>query len=251
MKIRLVIVLCFLPLFICAQKKEADAEKLQSTLYYYSYIDGYVEFYKFNDKQFLQSFTTNGSIYLRKNSYLNLEFVLSNAWDDGAYNFTVGDMSVTYSYNKYSDKFLKTGFQGVTSSFKMILPTGKSEYLSGLDNWIIEPSVYYGWLLKDNRFFFTNKIRINTSVGSIGDAIVPDAYFRFEPRLGFENEDFWVDTTSDLRTSIESLKTTVFMSLSCGYKVNSKTGWMFSFKKNINDKRFYNTYLSIGFYTLL
>ncbi|MCG8581482.1 MAG: hypothetical protein MI866_16275 [Bacteroidales bacterium] len=252
---KLVLKLTFLMLIIShtalhAQQSE-KAERTQMPLLYYSYMDSFFEVYRYNSHQSQLSFTSNGTIKLSTSHYLNIEFILCNTLDNDHNSFTVGDLSLTYSRNFYSDHFLDNGFQGFNTAFKIILPTGKSKYLSGFDNWIIEPSIYYGWIFKNSHLFVTNKLRLFTSLGCIGEVKKIHSYIRYEPKFGYENNNFWLSFHPDLRVLINPLQRSLLLGLEAGLKLTSKTGIILNYKKNITDVRFYDRYFALGYYIIL
>ena len=235
---------------VWAQDDSDEVDVIQSTLFYYSFFDVNLDYYNFEGLEQL-ALSSNGAISLGATSFLNIELALFNNWQTNQTTFTPGDFSFTYTKNFYSPKFKESGFQGIAPALKLITPTGRAEFGSGFDNWILEPAVLYGWLLKDSRFFITNRARVNFSVGQINEAPVSDAYLRFEPRAGFENERLWASLTPDYRLIFDDTRSTLLLKYEGGFKLNEKMGFGFSLLQRLTGSDFNRYNLNFNYYQIL
>ena len=233
-----------------SQDKSDDVDVVQSTLFYYSFFDINTDYYVFEDLEQL-AVSTNGSISFWQNAFLNIELSLFNNWQNNKHTVTPGDFSFTYTQNFYSSKFKESGFQGLAPSLKLIAPTGRAEFGSGFDNWILEPAILYGWLLKDIRFFITSRMRANFSIGRINNASVSDAYVRFEPRAGFENERFWASLIPDYRLIFKDTRSTLLLKYEGGLKINDKSGIGLFFSHRVIGSDFTMSNLNFSYYRIL
>jgi len=225
-----------------------ERKPVRSTLVNFSHIEFNLDFYQFNTNQSLPSQTGNGTLKVNENNYLNLEYNISNAWLNNSNYIIPGDFNFSYIHNIYSKNYQKEGFQGGSIKIKMILPTGKSEYLSGLDNWIIEPQIYFGWKLKNNKIYFANRLRANFSIAHLPGIPKSAPFIRYEPILGYENDKFWLASTIDNRYIMDSRKYILFLELEMGLKFNQSNGIFSSATYRVFGELFYEFYLSFGYY---
>ncbi|MBB3699430.1 hypothetical protein KMW28_25100 [Flammeovirga yaeyamensis] len=233
-----------------AQNNRKDL-MLKSSLYDLSYIDFNIDVYQFDAEQYLVSQTGNTLLQLNQSSFLNLEYNISNAWDHGISTTTMGDFSVSYSKNHYSKNYQKAGFQGVATSVKMILPTGNLKYLSGFDNWIIEPSVYFGWKFKNKKNYFASKIRTNIPFAPLPEAPLSFSYGRYEAIIGYEDYNFWLATTLDNRITFDHYHYTLLCKLELGIKLDTTNGLFASTTNRLIGKFYYQNYINFGYYKCL
>ena len=228
--------------------EQNDVESVRSTLVNFSYTEFNLDFYKFNNTQYLLSQTGNGTLKLNENNFLNLEYNISNAWLNNSNYVVPGDFSFSYTYNYYGKNYLNKGFQGIATKMKIIIPTGKSEYLSGLGNWIVEPSIYFGWRLKNDKIYFAYKLRANFSIATLPNTLKSTPYARYESIIGYENDKFWVASTGDSRLTFDDGEYNLLLKLESGLKLNKSNGVFTSFTYSVIGVLFYEYYLNFGYY---
>jgi hypothetical protein len=136
-----------------AQEEDYDDEHIESSLSNFSSFYTNSEYYQFNDTEKAIYILVNGKIEFGNSDYLNIEVLGARYLKDGIYCYTPGDFSLTYTKNFYSEKYQNSGFQGVSPSVKIILPTGKTDYSGIFGHWILEPAIFYSWLLTNEKFF--------------------------------------------------------------------------------------------------
>ncbi|NME72092.1 hypothetical protein [Flammeovirga aprica] len=236
--------------FLSAQQ-ENGMTAVRSTLYNFSYIDFNMDFYKFASDQYLLSHTGNGTLQLSGQSFLNLEYNFSNSWQDNFSFMTMGDFSVTYTRNFYSKNYQKGGFQGVATSLKVILPTGKSKYLSGFDNWILEPSVYFGWKLHNHKNYIASKFRLNFPLATLPDAFPSIPFGRYEATFGYEDQNLWVASTIDNRLTLDHWEYNLLHKFELGVKLDKTNGVFGSTTNRIIGEGFYEYYINFGYYKVI
>ena len=127
----------------------------------------------------------NGNLEFGNSDYVNFELIGSRYDIDGNPGYTAGEFSISYTKNFYSEEFLDSGFQGVSPTIKLILPTGNADYAGLSGHWILEPSLYYSWLLTNEKFFISNRWRAFLPLIDVQNATEPPSFLRFEPRFGF------------------------------------------------------------------
>ena len=221
---------------------------VRSSLYNFSYTEFNLDFYKFNSTQYLLSQTGNGTLKVNEKNYINFEYIISNAWLNNSNYIVPGDFSFSYIHSFYAKNYLSSGFQGVSATIKMILPTGKLEYLSGLDNWIIEPSIYFGWKLRNDNIYFAHKLRAIFSISALPETPKIDPYGRYEAILGYENDKFWIASTSDSRLTLNDWDYVLLLKLEYGLKLNKSNGIFTSVTYRVFGELFYEYYLNFGYY---
>ena len=219
-----------------------------STLVDFSYVNFDLDFFKFSSDEYIISHLGNGTLKLDKNDYLSMEYTISHVWMNNSSYITPGDFSFFYKHNFYSKKYLNSGFQGVATKFKFVLPTGKSELLSGLDNWVFEPSLYYGWLLKNKRFFVTNHLRYHFSIGHLPNTTRSKPYIRYEASFGYESNKFWVAATVDNRMYMDSY--IILLKSKIGYKLHKKASLYTAYTAQVYGKQIYEYYFNMGYFVI-
>ena len=231
-----------------AQIKGFDDSHIESSLTNFSSFYTNLEYYKFNDNEKSFYLLTNGTIEFGNSNYLNIELLAARYMKDETVGYTLGDFNLTYTKNFYSEKFLNPGFQGVSPSVKLILPTGKAHYSGIFGYWILEPAIYYSWLLANEKFFFSNRWKLFLPLVNVQQAAEPPLFIRFEPCFGYENEKIWASLTLDNRIVLNQDKFVLFYRLDGGFKINEKSGLSAFYTKRIHNTVFFNIYMGIGYY---
>jgi len=249
-------VLFFLLLFFALSTIKLNAQDLidqqkksvRSSLYNFSYVDFNIDFYDLGKKRYLLSQTGNGVLKVNNNNYLNLEYNISNSWFNNTNYLTAGDFHFAYIHNFYTKNYLDKGFQGISTKIKVIIPTGKSEYSTGFDNWILEPLVYAGWKLKDKKTYFLYRVRLNFSISPLPGLESTSPYIRYEPIMGYENDKFWIASTGDNRLTLDNWEYTFLFKTEIGLKLSDFNGIFASINYRIIGDYYYKYYISCGYY---
>jgi len=223
-------------------------EAIRSTLFNYSYVEFNLEYYNFNSSEHLLSQTGTGLLKVNKNAYFAMQYDISTAWLNNSSYVSLGDLSFSFTRNFYSKKYHDPGFQGIATSLKLFVPTGTVEYLSGSENWKLEPSVYFGWIFKNRKNYFTNKLRVNFSMANSDNVPKSKTLVRYEATLGYENDKFWIASTADNRLFIDNSEYYLLGKIEFGYKFNASNGLFTSFISSIIGDYFYEYYFSLGYY---
>jgi len=244
----LILILLFNNTINAQDYEENDIESVRSTLIDFSHIEFNLEYYQFNTNQYLLAQTGNGTLKVNENNYLNIEYNISNAWLNNSNYIVPGDFSLSYIHNIYAKNYQKTGFQGVSIKLKMVLPTGKSEYLSGGDNWIFQPQIYFGWKLKNDKMYFANRFRTSFSIAHLPNIPTLSPYVRYEAILGYENNTFWLASTIDNRFRMDNQKYNLFLKLEMGVKFNRSNGIFSSITYRMVGELYFRHYLNLGYY---
>jgi len=233
---------------VYAQEEDYDDEHITSSLPNFSSFNINPEFYQFNSNESAYYLVSNGTFEFGNSDYLNIELVGAYYTRDGDQDFTLGDFSVTYAKNFYSKKHLSSGFQGITPSLKVIMPTGNPDFAGLFGYWIAEPSLYYSWLLKNEKLFFSNRWRAFLPAIEAKDAAEPPLFIRFEPRFGYENKKFWASVTLDNRYIINQEEFVLFYRLDGTYKLNESSGLTLFYTERIYNSVLFQHYTGLSFY---
>lgn len=233
---------------LCAQEEDYDEEHIESSLPNFSNFNINLEFYQFNGNEKALYLVANGIIEFGNSDYLEVELSSAYYTRNGDEQYTLGDFNFAYSKNFYSKSYLSSGFQGITPAVKVIIPTGNPDYSGLFGYWIAEPSLYYSWLLKNEKLFFSNRWRAFLPGIQAKDASKPPVLIRFEPRFGYENKHFWTSITLDNRYILNQGEYVLFFRLDGGYKLNKKSGLSFFYTERIYNNVLFKRYTGLSFY---
>lgn len=249
MRIYFLLLLFFAVSSTCVgQEGDYDDEHIESSLSNFSSFNINPEFYQFNGDERAIYLVANGKIEFGSSDYINVEFIGANYTKDGNRGYTFGDFSLAYTKNFYSSKFLNRGFQGISPTFKAIIPSGNPEYSAIFGYWIAEPSIYYSWLLNNEKFFISNRWRAFLPLIEAKESSEPPLFIRFEPRFGYENKKIWTSITLDNRLIINQEKFVLFYRLDGGYKINENSGISFFYTERIYNNVLFRRYAGLSYY---
>lgn len=246
--IGLMILVGFDSLYVKAQDNDYDEEHIASSLTNFSRFQSSIEFYDMNANENALYWVNNAKIEFGDRDYLNIELIGAYYQKDDAYLWTPGDFNVAYSRNYYSKNFSNSGWQGASTSLKLTIPTGNAELAGLFGHWILEPSVQYGWLLSDERFFIKNRWRVVVPIANAGNYNEPPGFVRFEPQFGYEDKNMWISATFDNRLVYNMDAFVMFVRVDTGFKINDRMGINAFYTKRIKSDVLFNTYTGVGLY---
>ena len=234
---------------ILAQKTDSDSIPRFTDVFIPSGILDYdAEFYYIDsDNYFLEHHFILQPV-ISDRDLINLEFGLVHSkTPDG--NFTVpADLSVSYQRNIKSSRYNESGFQGIGPRLKFIIPTGRGEYLSGLDSWTLEPALVTGFLLKDPRWFSTAEIRYNYSFASLPNTNKNPDFLRAEGFYGYEDSNWWFRLRVDYRLRTRLSEHNLFIGSDFSIKLNEDIGLKGQWKSRVAGSDFWKHFVSVGGY---
>ena len=234
-----------------SQEEDFDYEHIQSSLVNFSRISANLEYYEFNQLTEALYLVSNGTFELNDFSRVNIELIGTSYWNNGEQSYSLGDFSLTYARNFYSKMLFEEGFQGFTAALKSIFPTGDSENIGLFGHIILEPSLYYSWLLNNEKFFISNQWRMFLPLIDINNNDDPPLFLRFEPRFGYEDDNFWTSLTLDNRIVFNRDSYVLFSRLDFGIKVTEKLGFNAFYTHRLIGNVLFEIYTGIGFYTII
>lgn len=228
-----------------------DNGHIESSLPNFSEFSISTEYYEFRSQETAIYLVSNGRIEFGNSDYLNLEISGARYDLNGSISYGLGDFNISYTKNLYSGKFHSKGFQGLSGSFKLLIPTGNSDYPGLFGHWIIEPSIYYSWLLGNENWFIGNRWRVFTPFKNRTDIAEPPNFIRFEPVFGYENGNFWTSITLDNRWVYNMDAYVLYYRFDLGIKTFEKSGFQAFFTNRIHGEVLFRTYAGIGYYHIL
>lgn len=234
-----------------AQIEDYDDEHIQSSLVNFSKFNINAEYYEFNQLTEALYLVSNGTFELNDFSRINIELIGTSYWNNGQQSYSLGDFSLTYARNFYSKMFFEEGFQGFTAAVKTIFPTGLSENTGLFGHIILEPSLYYSWLLDNEKFFISNQWRLFLPVIDVNKNDDPPLFLRFEPRFGYEDQRFWASLTMDNRLVFNRDTYVLFSRFDFGFKITEKFGFNGFYTHRLIGDVLFQKYAGIGFYKII
>lgn len=241
----------FVMAIISAQENENDSIPRFTDVFFPTGILDYdAEFYVIDSgNQYLEHHFILQPI-LSDVNIVNLEFGLTHSWIPEGNFTTPADMSVSYQRNFKAEKYGESGFQGLGARLKFIIPTGRGEFLSGLDSWTLEPTLVTGWLLNNPAWFLTLEARYNNSFAALpGKTANPD-FFRFETFYGYEDDNWWFRLKADYRLRTALSEHNLFLGADGSLKVNKSIGLTLEWKSRVVGDNFWEHFVAIGGYYL-
>nr|WP_319397963.1 hypothetical protein [uncultured Carboxylicivirga sp.] len=207
-----------------------------------------MEAYEFNGGEKALHWVTNGRIALSSRDAINLEVIGAYYTRDGITDWTPGDFSITYSRSYASSKVGSSGWQGWSPIVKLVMPTGDPTNAAIFGHWILEPAVQYKWLLKDQRFYISNKWRYNFPLANTGEWPEPPILLRFEPKFGFTSDKWSAAFSLDNRAVFNQDAFVIYARVDAGYKLGSRSGLNAFYTNRVRHQVLFKAYGGIGFY---
>ena len=249
MRLTAVIILLFSTKLL-SQVADFDQEHIESSLINFSKIDVSTEYYRFSELSEALYLVANGTIELNDISRLNIELSGTSYWNGGQLSFTAGDFNLAYSKNFYSNNLFDPGYQGLTASLKGIFPTGDSENPGLFGHFILEPSIFYSWLLKNEKFFISNQWRFFLPLIDANHNDDPPLFLRFEPKFGYESKKIWASITMDNRMVFNRDEYVLHGRLDFGLKLTDKFGITSFYTHRLVGNVLFERYAGLGIYNI-
>ncbi len=213
-----------------------------------SRIHSNVEFYDFNEKEEGLYWVNNAKMDLSKRDFLNIEIIGVYHSNSGEQFFTPGDFNITYSRKFYSPIKSTQKWRGITSSVKLVLPTGQPGNAGLFGHWILEPAIQYSWVLSNERFTFSNKWRYNFPLANTGNWSEPPIFLRFDPQLSYNANQWTASVSLDNRMVFNRDAFVIFTRLDAGYRFNDQFGVYTFYTRRVRETTLFKTYAGVGFY---
>ena len=226
-------------------------EKFNDVLQSFGFIQYDAEYYTIDSRNSLLEHHLIYQPFLNNVNIINIGFGLTHSFLEGNSHFLPADLDITYQRNFKANKYKQSGFQGVGTKLKLIIPTGKNEYYSGFDSWSIEPLVGTQWLLKNSNWLIASQIRYNYSFASLPAKKPRFSFLRIDFFIGYESNVFWVFFEPDYRFIPSRDRHNLFVSFDFGYKFLHKIGIHFTGKPRIIGTDFYESLYTLGLYYFL
>lgn len=215
---------------------------------YFSRLHSNFEFYNFNPNEDGLYWVTNAKLNLSQRDFINIELIGVYHQKGGETIWTPGDFNLTYTRDFMPASSAKRGWQGLSASTKLVMPTGKPGYAGLFGHWILEPAIQYSWRLSDERFFISNKWRYNFPLANTADWSEPPIFIRFEPQFGYQGNRWSASLTMDNRMVYNRDAFVIFTRLDAGYKLSSQMGVSAFYTRRVRHTELFNTYAGIGLY---
>lgn len=235
-----------------AQTEKADStDRFNDILINTRFIDYGLEYYIIDSKSsFIENHVLFQPIIDDKNIF-NIELGIITAFQEDGNHTTPSDLSLSYQRNFAFRKYESSGYQGFAAKMKLVIPTGRDEYLSGFDSWTIEPLVETQWLSEDPNWFTSIQLRYSYSFATLPGKDPRFDFLRVEYFFGFESSTLWFFLTPDYRYVPSVSGNNLFLGLDFGYKIRKSFGLKAMVKPRIVGKQFYAFYSMAGFYLYL
>ena len=171
-----------------AQTEKADStNRFNDILINARFIAYGLEYYIIDSKS---SFIDNHVLFqpiIDDKNIFNIELGIITAFQEDGNHTTPGDLSLSYQRNFISRIYGSSGYQGFAAKMKLVIPTGRGEYLSGFDSWTIEPLVGTQWLFEDPNWFTSIQLRYSYSFASLPGKDPRFDFLRVEYFFGYES----------------------------------------------------------------
>lgn len=235
-----------------AQTEKSDStNRFNDILINTQFIDYGLEYYIIDSKSsFIENHVLFQPIIDDKNIF-NIELGIITAFQEDGNHTTPGDLSLSYQRNFTSRKYGSSGYQGFAAKMKLVIPTGRGEYLSGFDSWTIEPLVGTQWLFEDPNWSTSIQVRYSYSFATLPGKEPRFDFLRVEYFFGYESSTFWLFLTPDYRYVPSVSGNNLFFGLDFGYKIRKSFGLKAFVKPRIVGKQFFAFYSMAGFYLYL
>ena len=253
MKLTVLITIIILGLYLTSMGQEVEDTiiRVNDVLFNYGFVDYGGEYYVVDSKNSFLEHHLYYQPYVNDKNIFIIEFgVVQSFLDIGNY-VSPSDLSLTYQRNFKSKSYGSTGFQGIASSLKFTIPTGRDEYLSGLNSWTIEPLIGSQWLFSNVNWFTSFQLRYSHSFASLPTYTPRFDILRVEYFYGFENNRGWLFLETDYRFTPDKADHNLFLAINGGYKLNNQLGFKVKIKPRIIGSEFYSSLFILGFYTYL
>ena len=236
-----------IPLHTIAQG-DTTSTKINDIFLNKAFIDYGAEYYKISDKNSILEHHILFQPFVNDVNILNIEFGLTHSFLDSVKAFSPADLSISYQRNFLHSNYGELGYQGHAAKLKLIIPTGRGEYLSGSNSWAVEPLLGFQWHVFTNDFITAWQIRYNYNFGALPDKAIRPDFVRVEYSIGFDNTKQLVFIDLDYRRVTQNNSHSLFINFEIGTKVSERTGIRFSAKPRIIGDDFNELSTILGLY---
>ena len=237
---------------VIAQTEKADStNRFNDILINTRFIDYGLEYYIIDSKSsFIENHVLFQPIIDDKNIF-NIELGIVTAFQEDGNHTTPGDLSLSYQRNFTYRNYESSGYQGFATKMKLVIPTGRDEYLSGFDSWTIEPLVGTQWLFENQNWFTSIQIRYSYSFATLPGKEPRFDFLRVEYFFGYESSTSWLFLAPDYRYVPSVAGNNLFLGLDFGYKIRKSYGFKALLKPRLVGKQYFAFYSLAGFYLYL
>lgn len=219
-----------------------------NALMYLGVIDMQFSYYQLDGES---SYFENHYTYqplLNKQHILNFEIGVVKSFQQEGRFITPSDFKLAYQYNLHKNTTSTIGFMGSFTGARFILPTGNSNYLSGDNSWIIEPTFGSQWRAGNKLLLYGYRIRYNYSFAALPERQISKSYARFETYLAYENEKIWFMIMPDYRYTPETKEHNAFIKFDLGYSFHKDFGIIAEYNPRVIGNSFYKYNITLGAY---
>jgi hypothetical protein len=139
----------------------------------------------------------------------------------------------------------------VAGAVKFTIPTGRSEYYSGFDSWMLEPLLGTQWLFDVPEWFLSFQARYIFAFASLPGKEARTDYARLESFIGYENKKFYAFIQPDYRYEPSRDSHTFFINFEGSYKFTDKGGIRAQYKPRLVGESFFQLQILLGVYFYL
>ena len=239
-------IVLFIPAGVSAQIDSTN--KINDILLYKAFIDYGAEYYKIDDENSILEHHIVFQPFINDINILNIEFGLTHSFLDSVNAFSPADWSISYQRNFMDENYGNVGYQGHAGIIKLIVPTGRGEYLSGFNSWAIEPLIGFQWRVFTKNFISALQFRYNYNFGALPNKETRPDFFRAEYFFGFDNSVYLAFFEIDYRWINQNNSHTLFLSFEFGRRISPNTGLRLNLKPRILGEDFYQYLGVLGLY---
>ncbi len=248
----LLLLICMVKPILANEKlveEELTEEKANTdALRYVGVSDVDVELYRVDASRHFVQYQMTYQPLINEKHVVNVEFgVVQASLPQGKY-VSPADTKLAYKYNFRYDRAPEGGYQGSFTGIQLTLPTGRNAYLSGFDNWTLEPTIGSHWEFSKHQLNAGYRVRYNHSFATLPQAPLRFSYLRVEAYLGYENDHIWFVLKPGYRYIPSQKEHNLFAHVSTGYKLNENFGIKLSYKPRVIGTSFFASQASTGVY---
>ena len=231
---------------ISVRVKDDSENKINDVIQPYGWIDYAAEFYTIDSKNSFLEHHFVYQPYLSQKRTVRIEVGFADAYLESGRFFSPTDLAISYQRTIEKKEEHITGYQGIALILKFVIPTGRAEYYSGFDSWILEPQIGTQWKLKNPNWSFSATARYNYSFATLPGKEERFSFLRLEGFFGFENKKWWIFLQSDYRYITNRGDASFLFGGDAGYKVSSRLAIRISGKKRIYGDDFFDSLFTLG-----
>ncbi len=244
------LLMCLAYCTINAQEQDS-IKKTTDALFYYGYLEYDAEYYTIDSKTSFLEHHISYQPFISDINILSIELGIVNSFQEEGNYTTPSDLRLNYRRNFFSPQYGKQGYQGTTAGVKFIMPTGRSEYLSGFDSWSLEPIFGSSWRFENPVWSQGIQAKYFFSIASLPMKNARFDFLRLEYYIGFENKKNGIYFEPDYRYIPSKGNHNFFLNTRYNINANSKLGFDISYKYRVLGDDFFEHLFDVGFYLFL